>query len=455
MKNEAKMKLRKKLLLTAVLLSGLVSFMVCLLFTVMVREEARQRMTATAELLAASLESGTVSTATMGRYLTARGFRFIVFTRFHNGGFEPIYKTAFPEDYVRFLPQPDGAMTELDASRAAPEYFTPAIRHEHLMAVMVPLSFRNRPAFAAIGMPEPRLPWYRYGYLVVLCCLPLSVLLPAVMLSPGAATEAAAPERRPVAAGQVVPLGRLAALGQVITGIIHEINQPLCIIKGYLGLLQMAGEEGEQKSEGEDTTAKYLEICLQNMDRTEATLEHLRKFVRDGGRECREVELNALITNIIDFFGEQFHQRSIRLEIKLPEVSPRLKIAAVLLEQTLINLLANARDSFACAGENGYENVVRQITVTVTATGSEVRIDVADNGRGMTPEVLAHCIEPFYSTQAGKAGVGLAMSREVAERFGGKLKLRSVERRGTTASLIFPVPPDANSAATGGEHAVA
>ena len=449
-------KLGKGLLLLSVLITAIAAVTVCVLFTVNVREEAKQRLVTVAEFLAGQLETGTTTPASLQKCITSRCFSFIIFTRFHNGAFVPIPGAAFPENYTRYLPQPDDPVVHFDRA-AAPEYFNPAIERDGILAIMVPLQFRQEEAFCAIGIPEPRLDWHKYFYMVLLFLLPWSVLLLLAVLpgEPPKVTPSPPPVRRSdSAAGQILQLGRLVALRQVITGIIHEINQPLCVIKGYLGLLQMMTGEKKSPSEEDETMMKYLDICLQNLDRTEATLEHIRKFVRDGIKENVVVEVNPIIKNIIEFFGEQFHQRSIRLSVQLPEKSPKIKIVGTFLEQALINLLANARDSFSDTGSRSYEGSGRQVTITVDDDRAGVRIGVEDNGGGMTPEVLAHCTEPFYSAGSENAGIGLSMCKAVVERFGGSMKIGSIRGRGTTINLVFPHGA-AETANPGGEHAVA
>ncbi len=456
--SKMKNKLRNWLLLTAAMLSLIAAAIVCFLFTATVQDEARQRLVTVAKFIAGQMENQEVKPAALKKCIESKCFSFIIFTRCRNYLFTPIPDAAFPENYVRFLPQPDDPVIQFNRDGACPEYLNAAIIKDGLLAVIVPLQFKGEPAFCIIGVAKPRVPFRKYAFIVILCLLPLSVLLlyrhrgdapvPAVCPTPMDTDRKAHSSNE-----QLLQLGRLSALRQVISGIIHEINQPLCVLKGYLGLLQMIAAQKEEKNEDDEANLKYIDICLQNVDRTSGILDHIRRFVKDGAREHGTVEINPIIHSTIEFFGEQFHKRGIQLITDLPEKSPRINIVGTYLEQAVINLLANARDSFSDTGDRDYNTCSRHVELTLKEGDGKVVLKIEDNGCGMAQEVLEHCAEPFYSASLDNSGIGLSMAKVVVENYGGTMKIGSIKGRGTAITLEFPMPKEITT--PGDENAVA
>lgn len=309
------------------------------------------------------------------------------------------------------------------------------------ISMAVPLELVNgRKGLCVIGSGGVVTRWWLLAVIAVAALGPVLMLLPFAIAGEAGGRADDSPVRdEKVSDAQILQLGRLASLRQITSGIIHEMNQPLCIMKGYLGLLQMMAKDDEG---GDPAAAEYIDTCLLNIDRAGHILEHIRKFSRDGAGEAEKVDCVKSLRNVLDFFGEQFGKRGIKLELKVPDTLPPVLMSPALLEQSMVALLANARDSFLAEGacREG-----RSVKVTLEGVRGSVVLTVEDNGAGMSREVLERCAEPFFSTSADNTGVGLALARIVASRYRGTLKVNSISGRGCDVILSFPIHREAGN----------
>ena len=424
----------------AVVIATASAAILCNRYQTALQDQTIRHLTTIAQQITPQIDRNQLSEADGETFLRATGCNFLVLCRLKNNNFMPIPGAAFPKSHSNYVPTVDDPAVHFSNS-SSPRYTTNAIAAEHLLAISVPTKFKNLPAYAFIGTPAPNTHIIACLWIIAVLALPLILTIIIVVHCPTANYTPPPPpprktSRTEVTEKQIIQLGRLTALRQVTSGIIHEINQPLCVIKGYLGLLQMMGE---QKTDNDDGVQKYLEICLHNIDRTGHILDHIRSFVRDYNEEAENVDVPKAIQNVLDFFGEQFSKRNIKLELKIPERTAPVKASPAMVEQMIVNLLSNARDSFQSAGNQEYAAGIKIVTVRLEELKGSLLFTVEDNGCGMDAEALKHCTDPFYTTTADNCGLGLSSVKILCAKFHGQLKINSIRGRGTSVSMSLPL----------------
>ncbi|MGN7612226.1 ATP-binding protein [Magnetococcales bacterium HHB-1] len=237
---------------------------------------------------------------------------------------------------------------------------------------------------------------------------------------------------------QLIHAGRLTALGEMLTGVAHELNQPLSIIRMGNESLQNAGNDGSLTLEELlETTA----IIMEQVDRANNLLMNMRAFAR--GEEEAPPQPTTLITPLkkaTAFFKQQFLSHNIDLKINTPETLPAVLIHASQFEQIVVNLLSNARH----AVEKRYEKQIKppkKITISLQHKEAEILLTVQDNGHGMSTEEKERCLEPFFTTkEIGQGtGLGLHIIHGIITKARGHLHIESQEGLGTQFHVTLPV----------------
>lgn len=238
---------------------------------------------------------------------------------------------------------------------------------------------------------------------------------------------------------QLIQASKMATLGEMTAGIAHELNQPLSVIKTASSFLLTRAERGEAVQPG------LLRAMIQeidgHVDRASGMIHHIRDFGRKSEKALEPVGVNEVIGSVLDIFSQQLSLRQIEVARELAPDLPAVQADPNRLEQVLINLLINARDSIEEKQERqaGVESRER-IVVRTSIDGDHVRIEVRDSGVGISEEVKGRIFEPFFTTKrAGKGtGLGLPISYGIVQDFRGRMDLESVPGGG--ASFIIQIP---------------
>ena len=218
-------------------------------------------------------------------------------------------------------------------------------------------------------------------------------------------------------------------------GIAHEINQPLVGVRGLAEHILLGLERGWDSS-GE-TLRSRVEKIIQQADRMDHIVEHVRMFAREGDRATFEqVAVNDVAESAAALLTSPFRQEGVRLDTELGTELPPVHANAFSLEEVLINLLNNARDAELDRPEVESPRVLLQTQVQ----GQNVQIAVIDRGIGIPKEYSDRIFDPFFTTKDPNkgSGLGLAISRNIVDDFGGKLEIRSTPDKGCTALISLP-----------------
>ncbi|HVG91277.1 MAG TPA: PAS domain S-box protein [Alphaproteobacteria bacterium] len=226
---------------------------------------------------------------------------------------------------------------------------------------------------------------------------------------------------------------RLSALGMMAGGVAHEVNNPLAIIRASASnLLDILREDGHASAEEVARSAGRIQ---ETADRIAKIVKILRHLSREGSQdEFLPASVRRIVEETLELCQERFQARSVALS--LPHIDPALSISCreVQIAQVLLNLLANAFDAVV---EQPGEKWVR---LQVTQSGEHVVFSIIDSGSGIPTEIKSRIMEPFFTTkEVGKGmGLGLSLSRHIAEEHGGKLELAE-ESGHTCFRLTLPV----------------
>ncbi len=222
---------------------------------------------------------------------------------------------------------------------------------------------------------------------------------------------------------QMLQAAKLASLGELAGGIAHEINNPLQILLGHIALLQQ-GKDIEHR----------IEIIRNQVQRISQITRQLVSFSRSVPEELDHelVNVNWAINEIISLVDYQFKNRGIDFDLRFSEDIPPLDSNKNYLQQAFLNLLINAKDAMPEGG--------KMIISTEQANG-KINIRFTDSGSGIKKENLVRIFEPFLTTkEVGKGtGLGLPITRGIVRKFGGDIKVESVEGQGTTFTIALPV----------------
>ncbi len=229
--------------------------------------------------------------------------------------------------------------------------------------------------------------------------------------------------RETIAAARLLQKRRLEALGQLTGGIAHDFNNLLTIIMGNLDLLRRAEESRRER---------HIRNALMAAERGKSLTQQLLAFGRRQTLSPAVHDLNRIIRDMEEMLTHSL-RGDIAVTFDLADGLWPVEIDAEQLQIALINLAVNSRDAMPDGGRLRFEtaNDARSDRVTLT---------VGDTGAGMTREIAARAVEPFFTTKAigSGTGLGLAQVHGFVQQSGGELSLRSEPGKGTTITLAFP-----------------
>ena len=233
---------------------------------------------------------------------------------------------------------------------------------------------------------------------------------------------------------QLARARRLATVGQLAAGVAHEINNPLAAIttcaEATLRDLRAAPDELRRRAE-EHNWPFYLEEIVRQALRCKAITSGLLDLGRQRRARRQACDLNTLVGRSVLLASQREGARGVTLSTSLDSSIGVMATDELMVRQVLDNLIGNALDALGGAGS---------VKVSTAAEGDRVRLEVADTGPGIAPEVLARVFDPFFTTkEAGKgSGLGLAISAALAEALGGSLTVESKPGAGSRFRLWLP-----------------
>jgi two-component system, LuxR family, sensor kinase FixL len=230
---------------------------------------------------------------------------------------------------------------------------------------------------------------------------------------------------------------RLSELGQLVSALVHEVNQPLAAIGNYAAagkrLLAAANAEA---------AATALQKIVEQTERARQIIHRLRNFVKKGESEQRLQHLPAMIQDAVALAEVSLRPEQVACETRLQVETAHVVADRVQIQQVLFNLLRNATEAME-------QSERREIVITAAPGGSGmVQVGVADTGPGIPQDVRANLFRPFVTTKTSGMGVGLSVCRSIIEAHGGKLWAEDNPGGGAVFRFTLPQVQDHEAVTT-------
>ncbi len=222
---------------------------------------------------------------------------------------------------------------------------------------------------------------------------------------------------------QIVQAERLAALGQTVAEIIHEIRNPMVVIGGFVRQLL--------KRTKEPVTLAKLKVIASEVERVENLLLELRDLYLPRRMRKTTFELQGLLEDVLTLAKSSRRGKNVQLRLESDGVPARVRGDKERLKQVFLNVIRNGIEAL----EDGGTIVVRSKVV-----GDRVEVAVTDDGPGMRPEVARKIFEPFFTTKKEGTGLGLCISKRILdEHKGSSLRVTTEPGGGTTVTIGLPL----------------
>jgi C4-dicarboxylate-specific signal transduction histidine kinase len=230
---------------------------------------------------------------------------------------------------------------------------------------------------------------------------------------------------------QLVQAGKLATLGELTTGVAHELNNPLNNIGLFVGNIIDRIRIGEQDSH---RIVDDLERVVEQVQKATEIITHLRTFGRTAPIALEPVEVQDVINRAVSLVQEQLRLRLITIELDFLATSPVTLGNPIQLEQVFINLLTNARDALEGAQR-------KEIHISCSAEGGMARVVVRDTGPGIEPSLEQRIFDPFFTTKevGFGTGLGLSITYGIVQEHGGTISVESAPGEGASFTVELPL----------------
>ena len=214
-----------------------------------------------------------------------------------------------------------------------------------------------------------------------------------------------------------------ATLGEMATGLAHEIRNPLA---GIAGVIEIVSRDLPNTS----PARAVVKDVRQEIARINHIVTDLLQTARPHPPQVRKSDVNTTVEHAVMLGRQQALAKSIEIALHKDPTLPDVEHDSDQIHQVLLNLLLNALQAI---DKNG------KIVVTVGFHGGSAVVEVADNGRGISPESLPNIFRPFYTTKGDGTGLGLSLARRIVEDHQGRIDVTSTLGKGTTFAVVLPL----------------
>jgi signal transduction histidine kinase/ActR/RegA family two-component response regulator len=226
---------------------------------------------------------------------------------------------------------------------------------------------------------------------------------------------------------QVIRSDKLSALGQLIAGVAHELNNPLTTVIGRTEI--MLGQTEDEK------TVRDLEQILTQGQRAAKVVKNLLSFARETSPEKQLSDINEILNNALEILEYDFRVSNIEVKAQLDPELPQTMADANQMQQVFVNIINNAQQAMKEKDKPG------RLTVQTMRHADRLRVEFTDTGPGIPLIQQEHILEPFYTTKSESkgTGLGLSISYGIVRAHGGNIAFRSSEGEGSTFVVDLPV----------------
>jgi len=229
---------------------------------------------------------------------------------------------------------------------------------------------------------------------------------------------------------QLIQAEKLAAMGQMLAGVAHELNNPLTAILGVTELLR--DSEGVQEN-----TKRQLELTHRQARRAARIVQNLLEFSRPAAPQKKPLDVNTLIERTLQLQDHSLRRNNIHVDFQLQSDLSTVIGDANQLIQVFLNLISNAEQAIREVRETG------RIQIRIGRIGGHISVTVQDDGVGVAQEALPKLFDPFYTTKrpGGGTGLGLSICMSIVREHGGSIDVETLPAGGSAFTVYLPVAP--------------
>ncbi|HXN97446.1 MAG TPA: PAS domain S-box protein [Candidatus Acidoferrales bacterium] len=225
---------------------------------------------------------------------------------------------------------------------------------------------------------------------------------------------------------QLMQKEKLAAMGEMMTGVAHELNNPLTAILGISDLIRERAVD--------DAMRHQVETVLKQARRAATIVQNLLVFSRPSILRQSKIQLDQIVKQALDSQRTSLQQKKITVEFQGARDLPPIQGDAKLLVQGFSNLISNAEQAISAVRESG------TLRISTALADGKIVLAFSDDGPGISPENLGKIFDPFFTTRrpSGGTGLGLTISQAIVKEHGGKIEVESSPGAGTTFRVLLP-----------------
>jgi PAS domain S-box-containing protein len=234
---------------------------------------------------------------------------------------------------------------------------------------------------------------------------------------------------------------KLAAMGEMMAGVAHELNNPLTAILGISDLMR--------ERAADDSTRRQVEIILKQARRAAGIVQNLLAFSRPSALARKKLRPEHAIEQVIEQQQALLRQKNISIQVEAPQDMPTVEADPKLLQQVFVNLIVNAEQAIISRRDHG------TLRISIEAADGKIAFVFADDGPGIAAENLAKIFDPFFTTKrpGGGTGLGLTICLAIIKEHGGTIEVQSSPDAGAEFRVILPAsreePPQESAAPQG------
>ena len=235
---------------------------------------------------------------------------------------------------------------------------------------------------------------------------------------------------------QLIQAEKLAAMGQMLAGVAHELNNPLTAILGVTELLR-------DTNSGDENTKRQLDLTHRQARRAARIVQNLLEFSRPATPQRKPLDVNTIVERTLQLQDHSLRRNNIQVDFSTqPDLPPVIGDANQLI-QVFLNLLSNAEQAIREVRDSG------RIQLRLGRIGGHICLTVQDDGVGIAPEALPKLFDPFYTTKrpGGGTGLGLSICMSIVREHGGSIDVETLPAGGSAFTVYLPVAPEEAAAA--------
>lgn len=233
---------------------------------------------------------------------------------------------------------------------------------------------------------------------------------------------------------ELARVARLSTMGEMATGLAHELNQPLSAIANFARGCIRRLRSGDVAPA--DLIEPLEEVCEQ-AERAGEIMRHVRDFVRKSEPRMTAVDINLVVRSVVKFTELEARQHETVVTLQLAPQQPRVWADSIMVEQVICNLVRNAMEAMAESRTLRREVIIR----TVQQGGDVIEVEVIDTGPGIDGAVIDQVFDQFFTTKPEGVGMGLSISRSIVESHGGSIRAESRGSGGATFRFTLKAIP--------------